>query len=328
VLAIALAMLAAGCVEGRLRAEFLRPDATLLTSPAMHVVLCGTGTGIADPDRAGPCTAVVAGGRLFLVDVGPGGWKGADLAGLPLAGLHAVLLTAFLGEDLSDLGEAMTRSWIAGRDAPLLVYGPQGTADVVEDLVGLYRRDVAMRMAHHDPAVLRADVAGAVAHEFAIAPNGEATVLDEDGLRITAFSVGAVGGVPSIGYRFDWRGRSIVIGGHGKDVAALARVAAGADIIVHEAASPPMIERGIATMLELGRTRTASFSREMLPAHMSPIEVAGAARDAGAGQLVFSRLYPPPNGAIERFAFMRGVRAIFPNAIIGEDGMRFRLDPR
>jgi ribonuclease Z len=229
---------------------------------------------------------------------------------------------------MSDLGEAMTRSWIAGRDEALLVYGPQGTAEVVQDLVGLYRRDVAMRMAHHDPTVLRADIAGAAAREFTIAPDGTATVLDEGGLRVTAFSVGAVGGVPSVGYRFDWRGRSIVIGGHGKDVAALARVAAGADIIVHEAASPPMLERGIATMLELGRTRTASFAREMLPAHMTPIEVARAARDAGAGQLVFSRLYPPPNGAIERFAFMRGVRAIFPNAIIGEDGMRFRLDPR
>jgi ribonuclease Z len=176
--------------------------------------------------------------------------------------------------------------------------------------------------------VLRADIAGAAPREFVIAPDGVATVLDEDGMRVTAFSVGVVGGVPSVGYRFDWSGRSIVIGGHGKDVAALARVAAGADIVVHEAAPPPMIERGIVTMLELGRTRTASFSHEMLSSHMSPIEVATAARDAGARQVVFSRLYPPPNSAIERFAFMRGVRAIFPNAIIGEDGMRFRLDPR
>jgi hypothetical protein len=43
--------------------------------------LCGTGRRSPTPHRAGPCTAVVAGGRLFLVDVGPGGWKGADLAG-------------------------------------------------------------------------------------------------------------------------------------------------------------------------------------------------------------------------------------------------------
>jgi ribonuclease Z len=328
VLALALATVAAGCVEGRLREEFLRPDATLLASPAMHLVLCGTGTAIADPHRAGPCTAIVAGGRLFLVDVGPGGWKGADLSGLPLDGLHAVLLTSFLGEDLSDLGEAMTRSWIAGRAAPLLVYGPTGTADVVRDVVDLYRRDVTMRMAHHDAAVLRADVAGAEAREFALGPDGSATVLDSDGLRITAFSVGDIGSVPSVGYRVDWRGRSIVIGGHEKRHANLARFVAGADILVHEAAAPPMVERGIETMMRLGRTRTASFSREMLRAHASPIEVAETARAGGVGLVVFSRLYPPPNGAVERFAFLRGVRAVFPNVVLGEDGMRFRLDPR
>jgi ribonuclease Z len=328
VLAVALAMAAAGCVEGRLRAEFLRPDTALLSSPAMHLVLCGTGTGIADPHRAGPCTAVIAGGRVFIVDLGPGGSKGADLTGVPLAALHAVLLTTFLNEDLADLGEGMTRSWIAGRSAPLLVYGPPGTRDVVGDVVALHRRDVAMRMAHHDAQVLHAELAGAEAREFAIAPDGATVVLDEDGLRITAFSVDVIGGVAVVGYRFDYRGRAIVIGGHAKPSATLAHWSAGADILVHEAAPPAMIARGIETMNELGRTRIANFSHEMLQSHASPIEIAQVARDAGVGQVVFSRLYPPPNSLVERWAFLRGVRAIFPNAILGEDGMRFRLDPR
>jgi len=321
-------MAATGCVEGRLRAEFLRPDTTLLTSPAMHLVLCGTGTGIADPHRAGPCTAIVAGGRVFIVDIGPGGSTGADLTGVPLAGLHAVLLTTFLSEDLSDLGEVMTRSWIAGRQSRLQVYGPPGTRDVVGDVVDLYRRDVIMRTARHDPAVLRPDLAGADAHEFAIDPDGAATVLDEDGVRVTAFSVGDVGGVASVGYRFDYRGRAIVIGGHEKPTPALAHWAAGADILVHEAAPPAMLARGIETMQRLGRTRIASFSHEMLQWHASPIEVAQFARDAGVGRVVFSRIYPPANSMIERWAFLRGVRAVFPNVVLGDDGMRFRLDPR
>jgi ribonuclease Z len=327
-LVIAFAMGLAGCIEGRLRAEFLRPDTSLLTSPAMHLILCGTGTALADPRRAGPCTAVVAGGRVFIVDLGPGGSKGADLAGVPLAGLHAVLLTTFLDEDISDLGEGMTRSWIAGRPERLLVYGPPGTRDVVRDVVALYSRDVAMRGARHDPAVLRPEIAGAEARELAIGPDGAALVLDEDGLRITAFSVGVIGGVATVGYRFDYRGRAIVIGGHEKMLETLARWSAGADILVHEAAVPAMIERGIETMTRLGRTRIAGFSREMLPAYATPMEIAQVARDVGVGRVVLSRLYPPPNGMIERWAFLRGVRAVFPNVVLGEDGMRFRLDPR
>ena len=37
------------------------------------------------PTRAGPCTAVIAGGSFLLVDVGPGSWEQVDLANLPIA---------------------------------------------------------------------------------------------------------------------------------------------------------------------------------------------------------------------------------------------------
>ena len=83
-----------------------------------------------------------------------------------------------------------------------------------------------MRTARHDSSVLRPDLAGADAHEFTIVSDGTATVLDEDGLRVTAFPVGVVGGVASVGYRFDYRGRAIVIGGHEKPTQTLARACA------------------------------------------------------------------------------------------------------
>src|SRR5262249_59878308 len=107
ILLASLAWIAGGCVTARLRAEFTRPDHGLLTAPGMTIVLCGSGGALPDPERAGPCTAVIAGGRMFLVDVGPGAWEGADLAGLPLDGLHAVLFTAFLADDIGDFGEAL-----------------------------------------------------------------------------------------------------------------------------------------------------------------------------------------------------------------------------
>src|SRR5262249_46030631 len=82
-----LALLAlAGCdrlmerqIEHALQA---RADRTILQSPGLHVVLCGTGSPLPDKDRAGPCTAVIAGGEFVLVDVGPGAWETVDLAGL------------------------------------------------------------------------------------------------------------------------------------------------------------------------------------------------------------------------------------------------------
>jgi ribonuclease Z len=320
--------LAGGCVDRHLRADFTRGDHGLLASPALHLVLCGTGGVIADRSRAGPCTAIVAAGHVFLVDLGPGAWEGADLAGLPLDALRAVLFTTFLAENIADFGEALTRSWIAGRTQRLVVYGPPGTARVVNDVTDAYRLDVTMRVAHHDAAVLHPELAGADAYEFALAePDGSVVVLDDGGLRITAFSVGAVGTVPSVGYRFDYAGRSIVIAGHAHHHPNVVRFAAGADVLVHEAANPEMIHRGIGVMDEVGQTRLASFSREMLRNYASPIEVAEIARDAGVGLLVFTRLYPPPTSLFTRWVFLRGVRSVFRDVVLGEDGMRFRLDP-
>ena len=325
---LAIACLAVGCVDQVLRADFTRADRSLLESPAMHLIMCGTGGTLADPQRAGPCTAIIAAGRFFLVDLGPGAWEGADLANLPLDGLYGVLFTTFLADDIADFGETMTRSWIAGRPARLQVYGPPGTARLVADISDAYRLDVAMRLSRHDPAVLRPDLAGADAHEFALGEtDGSAVVYEQDGLCITAFSIGAVGTVASVGYRFDYKGRAIVIAGHAKQHPNVLRFAKGADVLVHEAANSLMVERGITVMDEVGRTRLSTFSHEMLKRHATPREIAEVARDAGVGQLILTRLYPPPNSLLRKWVFLQGVRAIFPNTVLGEDGMRVRLDP-
>jgi ribonuclease Z len=324
-----VAVLASACVERLLVAEFTRADRSLLGMPGMTVALCGTGTGLADAHRAGACTAIIAGGQMFLVDVGPGAWETADLTGLPVADLRGVLLTKLLADDLADLGETITRSWLAGRPTPLAVYGPRGTARVVAGILQAQEYDVAMRRAHHEAAVLRPELAGAEAHEFTLGEPGDAAlVLDENGLRVTAFSVGAVGGIDSVGYRFDYAGRSVVISGYARHQPNLVAHAAGADVLVHEASSPEMLERGLEVMQDLGYTRWSAFTRDMLRAYPTAVEAAEVARDAHVGLLVLSRLAPPPNNALERWVFLRDARDVFPHVVLGEDGWRYHLDPR
>ena len=38
----------------------------------LHVALCGAGSPLADPQRSGPCVAVVAGTKLYVIDSGSG----------------------------------------------------------------------------------------------------------------------------------------------------------------------------------------------------------------------------------------------------------------
>src|SRR5262245_39122381 len=159
-----------------------RTRTDLLKSPDLHVVLCGTGTPLPDPARAGACTAIIAGGELVLVDVGPGSWETVDLANLPTAGVSAILLTHFHSDPIGDLGEAGTQSWIAGRTKPLDVYGPPGVAQVVEGFDSAYAFDAAARVAHHRESHMPAAAGRAIAHEVAM-PNGDggALVFDRNG---------------------------------------------------------------------------------------------------------------------------------------------------
>ena len=108
-----------------------RVDYSLLSDGKIHVVLCGTAAALPDPDRAGPCTAVIAGGQFWLIDTGPGSWRNVDRFNLPVSKLSGVLITHFHSDHIGDLGEAITQSWIAGRATPLDVYGPQGINEVV-----------------------------------------------------------------------------------------------------------------------------------------------------------------------------------------------------
>ena len=61
----------------------------------LHVGLCGSGSPLPDPTRAGPCTVVVAGTHLFVVDSGTGSTKNLSLMGLAPARVEAVFLTHF-----------------------------------------------------------------------------------------------------------------------------------------------------------------------------------------------------------------------------------------
>jgi ribonuclease Z len=351
VMLLAVAFALAGCdrlLDWQIERNLTRVDASVLTSPDLQVVLCGTGSPLADATRAGACTAVIAGGVFVLVDVGPGSWEQVDLANLPIGELAAVLLTHFHSDHIGDLGEAITQSWIAGRKRPLDVYGPPGVARIVAGLREVYALDVEYRVRHHGEDWLPREAAFAVAHEIALPPEGstDAVVVFEQpappggvsnerpasearaGLRVTAFRVDHSPVSPAIGYRFDWRGRSVVVSGDTRKSASVVANARGADLLVHEALQPALTERAVAVARRLGLERIAKLAGDIPSYHTTPREAAEVAREAGVKQLVLSHLVPGPTNALAKRLFLDGAGAVFPGEItLGEDGMRFALAP-
>jgi len=145
---------------------------------------------------------------------------------------------------------------------------------------------------------------------------------------VTAFAVDHAPVAPAYGYRFDYRGRSVVISGDTRKSANLIHHAQGVDLLVHEALANHMIEPVSEYARSQGMTRWAKLSSDILTYHTSPVEAAEVAKAANARMLALTHLVPAPNNFITRRMFMRGVTDAWNGRVeLGRDGMHFTLAP-
>jgi len=261
----------------------------------LHVALCGAGSPLPDPNRSGPCTAVIAGRKLFIVDSGSGSSRVLSRMRIPQGEIEAVFLTHFHSDHIDGLGELLMQRWAnGGRREPAPLYGPTGVEEVVRGFDVAYTQDYGYRVAHHGEAVVPRSGAGATAHPFAWPPDGEGVVLlDRDGVKVTAFRVDHEPVEPAVGYRFEYGARSVVLSGDTAKSANLEHFARGADLLVHEALAPRLV--GIITTAAdgAGNDRVAKITRDILTYHTTPVEAAETAQAAGARYLLFNHIVPP-----------------------------------
>jgi ribonuclease Z len=307
-----------------------QPDTAMLKDGQMHVVLCGTGSPLPDATRASACVAVIAGGEFVLIDTGPGSWRKVTVNNLPTAALSAVLLTHFHSDHIGDLGEAITMSWANGRSKPLEVYGPPGIERVVAGFAQAYAQDAGYRVAHHGEQAMPRAAAGAKALTVKLGKPDEAALLFErNGLKITAFKVAHDPARPAYGYRLEYRGRVVVITGDTAKSANVAKHAAGADLLIHDALASDLLRMAADNFARQGDERRAKLSRDITTYHASPLEAAETAAAAKVETLVFTHMVPPPLNQMIESAFLRGVSNVFSGkVVIGKDGLRFDLTAR
>jgi ribonuclease BN (tRNA processing enzyme) len=239
-----------------------------------QLVLLGTGTPNADPDRAGPAVAVVVDEVSYLVDVGPGVVRrAAAAAARGVKGLEPKLLrTAFVTHLHSDhtagYPDLILTPAVLERDAPLDVYGPPGIRAMTDHVLKAWAEDVDVRLHDLEPA----KPAGYEVRAHEVAPG----VVFRDGrVAVRAFAVPHGAFKHSLAYRFETPDRSIVISGDSGPSDALVAACAGCDILVHEVYSTA----GFAT-------RPPEWQRYHRAYHTSSAELATLAAKARPGLLV------------------------------------------
>lgn len=274
---------------------------------SLTVVTAGTGGSFANHRRLGPAVAVGHGETLALVDAGRAAAEALRKAEIPASQPRAVLLTSLQPENTLGLDDLWLAGWLGGREAPLRVYGPEGTGALVEGLRRAHARDArALRRLWELPAA----GGGLEAREL----SGEAR-LEIGGLRVRAAELPG-GPLPALAYRFEAGGRAAVVAAAGWGDEALAELAAGVELLVQEA----VYEASVEAALEAGAERAAVIEREA--AHHPTLREAGAlAARAGVRTLVLTRLRPPP---VFDFQYTRVVGERFEGRVqVAEDGASF-----
>ena len=179
-------------------------DETLIT-----VVLPGT-AGPMSPFSAQTATAVFVNGQFLLFDAGDYAQKRMEQYNLPMEALDAIFITHFHNDHIADIGEAMQRSYLLGREKDLVIYGPTGTAAMVEGFNTIYAEDSSYRTEHHTEEFMPSAYHFATASEFS-ADADVVEVYRRDGVVVTAFRVSHPPVEPVFGYTIGYDDYKVVI---------------------------------------------------------------------------------------------------------------------
>ena len=241
----------------------------------IDVTLLGTGSPIVDPNRAGPSTLIRAGEQLFLVDCGRGALMRAAAAGAQAAGLSALLLTHLHSDHITDLSDVITTRWVSTMGPnPLPVIGPPGTKAVVEATLAALAPDISYRIHHH------ADITEPPRIEVQEYTHGQ--VWDSGDVRITVAPTDHRPVEPTIAFRIEHDGTSVVLAGDTVPCSSLDELARGADALVHTAIRGDLVAQ-----------MPAQRIRDILDYHSSVEQAAGTAARAGVDTLVLTHYVPP-----------------------------------
>ncbi len=300
--------------------------------PGTWLVLLGTrgGPGI-DPAWAQTSNAVVVDGRPYLVDCGYGALRQLVASHVDYLQLSRIFLTHLHDDHTGDLPALLSFQWTNGKTTPTDVYGPFGTASLVQAALALFRANVKIRTVDEGRTVN----ADSQFHGHDVAASATPVqVFKDDRVTVTAvenahYPPRSTARMPyrSLALRLDTAERSIAFSGDTAYSPNVVRLAHNADVFVCEIIDQTVLDQ----MRQRARAAAArgnpnNIYRHVAETHSSPADVARMASEANVKTVVLNhqvRGPASPTGlAYPISSLIDAVRKGFSGEIIvGEDLM-------
>ncbi len=202
-------------------------------STVTKIVLLGTGTPNATPERHGPAVAIIVNGKAYLVDAGVNITRQADAAykkgikELRVDKLDIVFLTHLHSDHTLGLPDLILSPWILGREKKIKIYGPFGTKSMVSNIYDAYTVDIRARLSGLQP--ISKNGYQSEVNEFS-----SGLIYQDDNVDVYAYKVEHGDVDYAYAFQFITTDKVITISGDCRPCEGIYEASLGCDILIHE----------------------------------------------------------------------------------------------
>jgi ribonuclease BN (tRNA processing enzyme) len=281
--------------------------------------------------RSQNASAVVVDGRPYVIDCGYGTVRSLVASGVGYQQVGSVFLTHLHDDHTTDIPALLTQQWTGSKTTPTTIYGPYGTAALVDAAVAFLKANADIRITDEGrttrpEALFRGQDIMATAKPAPAFSDDRVKVSTVENTHFPERAKAAMR-YRSISYRFETPTRTIVITGDTAYSPGVVELARNADFFVCEVIDLSIYNNLMAQAKAAeAKGNMNSVPKHVVETHSTTVDVGRMAAEAKVKTLVLSHLLPGSNrNATQEFpdtTYIEGVRQHFSGqVVIGRDEM-------
>jgi ribonuclease BN (tRNA processing enzyme) len=257
---------------------------------------------------------MLSNGAAYVLDCGMGVTNQYARTGIPFSALKSIFITHHHADHNIEYGPLLIVGWIQGMHLDVRAFGPPPLKQMTEDFMRAYKTTVDFWA---EDLKMQPLASVAVQEVSAAGP-----VTQDDNVKVSAIIVEHPPVKPALGYRFDFKDRSIAFSGDTVPLEAVATMAKGADVLVHEAMYMPALEKYLRDQIAKGRpVKFEPYMAHMKADHTRVEDVGRIAQEAGVKTLVLSHLTPALDSITDAMWRAPAAKYFKGEIIVGKDLM-------